>query len=91
MFLDISIRDNGQGYPEEMLKILSSGTVQDHTNHIGIYNLQRRLELTYHGRAGVLLQNDRGAASEIFIPIIPKPDCNNRAQLASYDTRENNS
>lgn len=75
MFLDISIHDNGQGYPNEMLEAMASETVQDHKNHIGIYNLQRRLELTYHGKAGTLLQNDQGAVSEILIPITAPEPC----------------
>lgn len=72
--LCITIRDNGRGYPEEILSRFDRGQPldEDISRKIGLVNVRQRLQLTYGDRAKVHLGNlpDGGAHSEILVPLV---------------------
>ncbi|SDD02673.1 two-component system, sensor histidine kinase YesM [Paenibacillus sp. UNCCL117] len=70
----LDIRDTGKGFDEEVLSKLSEGVDigDERGNHIGIWNIQRRVRLMYEEEdAGVYLSNaiDRGAVVQIRLPM----------------------
>lgn len=66
-YLDICVRDNGCGYPQEVLDSIND--TPDHSGlGVGIKNLQRRCELLYGGKAEYNFYNDNGAVSELSLP-----------------------
>jgi len=67
-FLDVQIHDNGCGYDNEYLKILSEEPKAGE-KHIGISNLRRRSKLMYGEKAEFSFYNDNGAISECIIPV----------------------
>lgn len=67
-FLYITIRDNGQGYDEELLHLDWEEKSED--GHIGLINVYKRLKLIYNDKARIQLQNDCGAVATIRIPYI---------------------
>ena len=66
-YLDISVRDNGQGYPEDVLDCINDEPEREGPG-VGIKNLQRRCALLYGGRAQHNYYNDNGAVSELILP-----------------------
>lgn len=66
-YLDLTISDNGQGYPEEMLDELN-GDVSETTQHVGINNLKRRCRFLYHDQAEYVFDTMDGAYSELILP-----------------------
>lgn len=72
-YLKILIEDTGTGFEAEILKKLRSGEMisDDKGDHIGIWNVQRRLEMLYDDRAHISLDNKEtgGASVEILIPV----------------------
>ena len=66
----ITIRDNGKGFPPEVLKKLQekSSLEDENGNHIGIQNTLKRLELLYQNRAIVEFENEEGAQVHIYLP-----------------------
>lgn len=72
LYLKILIEDTGIGFDEEILEKLRNGQTlsDDKGDHIGIRNVQRRLEMMYSDRAYLNLENckDGGASVEILIP-----------------------
>lgn len=66
-YLDISVRDNGQGYPEDVLDCINDEPEREGPG-VGIKNLQRRCALIYGGRAQHNYYNDNGAVSELILP-----------------------
>ena len=67
-FLDLTICDNGPGYPEEVLKVLNQKNNRNHDNqHIGIMNLKTRCSLLYKIDTEFVFMNQGGAVSEIII------------------------
>lgn len=68
-FLDITVRDNGQGYSEEVLEEIN-GDTDSVTLSVGINNIKRRCKILYGGRAEFHFENSRGAVSEIIYPEI---------------------
>lgn len=66
-YLDISVRDNGQGYPDEVLDCINDDSERDGPG-VGIKNLQRRCQLLYGGAAQHNYYNDNGAVSELILP-----------------------
>lgn len=66
--------DSGNGFDEEMLEkfntILEHPEARDQGHCIGIYNIVKSLELTYHDDAQILFSNepDKGARIDLFIP-----------------------
>ena len=66
-YLDISVRDNGRGYPEEILDSINDDPEREGAG-VGIKNLQRRCQLLYDGEAQYNFYNDNGAVSELSLP-----------------------
>ncbi|MCS7464190.1 histidine kinase [Paenibacillus doosanensis] len=74
LWMWIDIRDTGKGFDEDVLDKLSEGIdIGDELgNHIGIWNIQRRVRLLYEeDDAGVYFSNgiDCGAIVQIRLPI----------------------
>lgn len=70
-YLDILVKDNGKGYPEEWLKCINSDNSAEGkmSRHIGLLNLKKRLEIIYDNKAVFNCKNYKGAISEVMIPI----------------------
>jgi len=72
-FFTIRISDNGNGFPETLLKdFQKSDFLQNGAHsHIGIWNVRTRLQIRYGPRANMLLHNlpDGGACVSLLIPI----------------------
>lgn len=72
--LDLVMRDNGEGYSEEILeKINGEGLVgtdegRQSSGHIGIMNVIRRMQMLYGDRAEYSFYNEQGAVMELIIP-----------------------
>ena len=73
LYLKILIEDTGIGFNEETLEKLRNGEMlsDDKGDHIGIWNVQRRLKMMYDERAFLNLTNceEGGASVEILIPV----------------------
>ena len=67
----IQIRDTGKGFPEEVLRQIEGGQnlMNDAGEHIGIWNVKRRLWLLYGGKARIKFYNDDGAVVEMKLPL----------------------
>ncbi|HAH63756.1 MAG TPA: hypothetical protein DCL73_16845 [Treponema sp.] len=72
LLVDIIIRDNGNGYPEEILTALNSGSTQETADSgsggIGIQNVKKRCGIFYGNKAEFNFTNLGGAYSELIIP-----------------------
>jgi len=72
-YLKILIQDNGIGFNEEILEKLRNGQIlsDNRGDHIGIWNVQRRLKMMYDDCAFLNLTNceSGGASVEILIPV----------------------
>jgi two-component system, sensor histidine kinase YesM len=70
--VEIIIRDSGPGFSEQVLEEIRSGNriVDEEGEHIGIWNVRRRLQLLYRGRASIRCYNGfpQGAVVEIRLP-----------------------
>ena len=75
-YLNISIQDNGTGFPDEFLQSFLQNTEDAASGqHIGIHNLRQRLTLLYGDQAGLICMNSSsGAMTEIILPIQDEPD-----------------
>ncbi|MBS5520883.1 MAG: histidine kinase [Clostridiales bacterium] len=73
-YLMIEIRDNGNGYSDEVIRAINSGHVLEdsHGGRVGIRNVMERLALIYGDKAEVALSNDGGAVTHIRLPLILK-------------------
>ena len=71
-YMIIEIEDTGDGFAEEILSKLQAGhtLVTEQGEHIGIWNVQRRLKLLYGDRASVRFSNrmPHGASVRISLP-----------------------
>lgn len=67
----IQIRDTGNGFSEEILRQIEEGRslMNDEGEHVGIWNVKRRLSLLYKERAAIAFYNDHGAVVEISLPL----------------------
>ncbi|MDN5315485.1 MAG: two-component system, sensor histidine kinase YesM [Clostridiales bacterium] len=70
-FLHITISDDGPGFGTETLTKLRAGqrVIRQDGEHIGIYNIKRRIELIYGDRGQLLFNDAEGAYVEIIIPV----------------------
>ncbi|RAP75148.1 sensor histidine kinase [Paenibacillus montanisoli] len=79
-YLLITIRDTGKGFNADVLREIRKGNriVDEEGDHIGIWNVQQRLQLLYQNRAQVLFANaaPSGAVVEVLLPL--QPDIRNR-------------
>ena len=69
-YAQIVVRDNGDGYPADILTPLNEGVPLTHggINHIGIYNTLTRIRFLFGEQARWRLYNDGGAVCEIILP-----------------------
>lgn len=70
-FLDLTIHDNGQGYPAAVLEQIQNpiDLNPDKDEHnIGINNIRRRCQILYGNRAELSFYNAEGAVSELLLP-----------------------
>ncbi|MBZ4664504.1 MAG: two-component sensor histidine kinase [Caloramator sp.] len=78
-FLIAKIKDNGAGINknklEEIKKILKN--YQNNSNHLGIYNVHRRIQLLYGDKYGVEINSIENIGTEVTItlPLILKKEC----------------
>ncbi|MGQ7888956.1 sensor histidine kinase [Paenibacillus sp. WC2504] len=72
-YITISIQDTGTGFPDDVLHVLQKeeSLVTEQGEHLGIWNIQRRLRLLYAQSAQISFSNrlPRGAAILITLPI----------------------
>ncbi|MDO5541076.1 MAG: histidine kinase [Eubacteriales bacterium] len=66
-YLDIIVSDNGQGYPQEVLKEINKEPKVG-TKCVGIQNLKRRCQILYGAKAEFAFCNKDGAVSECILP-----------------------
>ena len=70
--IEIIVRDNGTGFPEDILDRLSKGDkLSKGRQCIGIWNVKRRLELLYLENARLEFYNQSGALVKIILPEEP--------------------
>jgi two-component system sensor histidine kinase YesM len=71
--IKITISDSGKGFKEDILKELKAGhsIIDEQGEHIGIWNVQRRIQLLYKDQAKITLANGKpkGALIEIILPL----------------------
>lgn len=69
-YLDITVSDNGYGYPDELIQILNEKEPsQEHRLGVGVINLQSRIRLQCGSGASWYFANRNGAFSEIVLPV----------------------
>ncbi|MCM3718084.1 cache domain-containing sensor histidine kinase [Fictibacillus phosphorivorans] len=72
--LYLIIRDHGEGIEKERLKALKDSLLveENDTNHIGIYNVNRRIRLLYGKRYGLRIFSEKGVGTLVVVrlPII---------------------
>lgn len=68
--LILEVRDNGNGYPDEVLKDLHGASDEKGEYHIGLRNVSERLLLIYGEAASIQLSNENGALTVVNIPLI---------------------
>lgn len=69
---DLAVADNGQGFSDEDLRRLNSGPQPgEKGEHVGLYNVMRRLQLQYGSDMAMAATNERGGGAriEFFLPI----------------------
>ena len=71
VYLDLTIRDNGPGYPQQVLAQLKKEAIPEGEN-VGINNIRRRCAILYGNAASFLFENRGGMESEIIFPIRPE-------------------
>lgn len=69
--LDITVSDNGDGFPPDVLKRLNSPEDEVYRDkHVGIHNVRLRIKSIYGKRAELFFFNSgKGAVSEIILPV----------------------
>ncbi|SIR47734.1 two-component system, sensor histidine kinase YesM [Paenibacillus macquariensis] len=67
----IRIHDTGRGFSEEVLHKIHQevNLMNEEGEHIGIWNVRRRLRLLYGDKAGITFFNENGAVVEMIIPL----------------------
>lgn len=70
--LIITIRDNGKGYPKELLG--RDWKYRREEGHIGLSNVYTRMKLIYEDGVDIRLYNDNGAVSVLTMPCIVVED-----------------
>ena len=72
-YLKISVEDTGEGFPDEVLRGLQTNhsLTTDEGEHIGIWNVQRRIKLLYGDDAMLVFSKlqPHGASVSIILPI----------------------
>ena len=72
-YLDISVRDNGTGFSEEVLDEINHISDSIYTgHHVGLNNVRHRLRLLYGDQVMLAFYNSNpGSVSEVLIPYKP--------------------
>lgn len=72
----ITCHDNGSGMSEEMLAKIQNDLLQAEnlTGHLGLYNVAKRIRLTYGSNYGLSLKNDNGLLVTVSIPALKEVD-----------------
>lgn len=68
-FLEIMVRDNGEGFAEEILEVLNEEPAEESLS-VGVNNLKRRCAILYTKPVEYAFYNDEGAVSDIFYPVL---------------------
>lgn len=69
-YLDITIRDNGQGYPSEVIEMIQKKELKNLPGlGVGIINLLSRMKIHYGNEVTWYFENNNGAFSEMIIPL----------------------
>jgi two-component system sensor histidine kinase YesM len=70
-FIKIKISDNGKGFEENVLRRIQDidNLETEDVEHIGIWNIKRRLNILYAGKASINFYNEGGAVVEIMLPM----------------------
>lgn len=69
-YLNITIKDSGVGFSEEVLERLNHfESFSGDSGHIGIANVQRRMQLIYKEDYEMVFSNMSGACVDIFLPM----------------------
>lgn len=66
-YLDLIVRDNGQGYSEDILEEIN-GDSQVGIRSVGINNIKRRCQFLYGEGMEYHFETDQGAISEMVVP-----------------------
>lgn len=66
-YLDLIIRDNGHGYPEDIQEEIN-GDPKVGIRSVGINNIKRRCQFLYGEKAEYRFENEDGAVSELVLP-----------------------
>lgn len=74
--LKILVRDNGNGYSEEIIGSVNSGLpmASKEGEKIGIRNVVERLKIIFGDKAKIILSNEEGAVTVLYIPMILAED-----------------
>lgn len=64
--ISITIRDNGKGISEEVLRRLNTSG-SDSKNHVGIANVKKRLELYYGEHAAIYFESRAGSETTVHL------------------------
>jgi two-component system sensor histidine kinase YesM len=70
-FFDVTITDNGKGFPAPVLEALQSGAYfeKGHEGHLGIWNVCRRIKMRYSEAAKVSFENgEQGTIVRLRLP-----------------------
>lgn len=69
--MNIHIHDTGKGFVDDVLWQLQEdiNPITESGEHVGIWNVKRRLCLLYQGKADIAFYNDHGAVVEIDLPL----------------------
>ena len=67
----VTIRDNGKGFPADVLLALNAGKRlnTDEIHRIGITNVQERLDMLFGKQASIRFYNNQGSVTEILLPV----------------------
>ena len=67
--LEISVEDNGEGFPAPVLAALNNAGADQSALGFGLQNIRAVLELTYGGRAGLHAENVPGSGAKVVLTI----------------------
>ncbi|GLX67223.1 sensor histidine kinase [Paenibacillus glycanilyticus] len=69
--LRVDVTDNGKGIKPERLRQLEAGERDPHGNHLGIHNVERRIQLVYGAPYGLqfVSEADAGTTVSFILPI----------------------
>lgn len=68
-YLEVSVRDNGPGFPEQVLEKLNSADWRRQEGHVGLSNVVSRCRLLYGEKFSIAFSNDGGAVVDLYLPL----------------------